>query len=383
MSSKFESWQMAVELNIPVLLWGPPGVGKTARVEQYAKQTGRHMETIIASLREPADICGLPIIKDGHVILAMPQWAQNLITKGGILFIDEITTAPPAVQAALLRVVLDRVVGDTKLPENVRIIAAANPPQQAAGGWDLSLPLCNRFIHLDITVDNDEWMDGYLTDWMKGNDDEVKVHNIVIKDTIPKARGLVASYMTRFPTNLTSIPVDLTHRAYPTPRSWDMATKVIAGAMNMFGEGLTEGENGQLRWINETVTDLLIGTVGNGPAMEFIGYVRNLDIQDPEELIKDPDKVKVNKARADIVNATLVSLASAIVNKPTVERWQAGWKVLNVVAKKDMMDACIVAARVLCKLYTNNAQNKKWDNTIIKPVKDCFSTFQPYVSMIF
>src|SRR5205823_11964182 len=64
-----------------------------------------------------------------------------------------ISTAPPAVQAAMLRIVLERVVGDLELPPGVRVVAAANPPEQAADGWDLAPPLANRLVHLDWPVD--------------------------------------------------------------------------------------------------------------------------------------------------------------------------------------------------------------------------------------
>src|SRR5262245_62386462 len=91
-------------------------------------------EVVIASIREPSDFAGLPVVvADGGVRFAPPRWARRLHGAGrGVLFLDEISTAPPAVQAALLRVVLERVVGDLELPAAVAVVAAANPPE--AGG---------------------------------------------------------------------------------------------------------------------------------------------------------------------------------------------------------------------------------------------------------
>ena len=109
---------------------------------------------MIGSIREPADFAGLPVVIDGAVQMAPPLWARRLAAAGhGLLFLDELTTAPPAVQAAMLRVVLERVVGDLSLPEAVRVVAAANPPEEAADGWQLSAPLANRLVHLDWPVE--------------------------------------------------------------------------------------------------------------------------------------------------------------------------------------------------------------------------------------
>jgi MoxR-like ATPase len=134
-------------------------------------------ETVISSIREPSDFAGLPVVTRpadgaaGHadgarVDFAPPRWATRLAgADRGVLFFDEVSTAPPAVQAALLRVVLERTVGDLTLPEGVAVVAAANPPEQAADGWDLSAPLANRFCHLGWPVDARTVADGFAGGW--------------------------------------------------------------------------------------------------------------------------------------------------------------------------------------------------------------------------
>src|SRR6516165_11693296 len=161
-----EALGVAVAAGVPVLLWGAPGTGKTSAIRAMAGVMGLPCETVIASIREPSDFAGLPIVVGDEVRFAPPAWARRLAEAGqGLLFLDELSTAPPAVQAALLRVVLERAVGDLTLPDDVAVVAAANPPEQAAGGWDLSPPLANRLCHLDWPVDQDRFVEALTSGW--------------------------------------------------------------------------------------------------------------------------------------------------------------------------------------------------------------------------
>src|SRR3954447_15669550 len=158
--TQLEALTLAVSADLPVLLWGEPGIGKTAALTQLADALELPLTTVIASVHEPSDFAGLPVVGDDParqgVPMAPPDWAVRLVRTGhGLLFLDELSTAPPAVQAALLRVVLERRIGALTLPPGVRIVAAANPRSSAADGWELSAPLANRFVHLQWTHDHD------------------------------------------------------------------------------------------------------------------------------------------------------------------------------------------------------------------------------------
>lgn len=136
--SVVETLAIALTARVPVLLWGAPGTGKTSVIRAMADAANWPCETVIASIREPSDFAGLPIVNrsdasaaDARVDFAPPRWAVRLAAAGhGLVFFDEISTAPPAVQAALLRVVLERTVGDLALPDAVSVAAAANPPSR-------------------------------------------------------------------------------------------------------------------------------------------------------------------------------------------------------------------------------------------------------------
>ncbi len=165
----------ALHTRIPVLIWGPPGVGKSAAVQAWAARSGLRCWTVIASLREPADFAGLPVV-DGtlettgqvgrSVAFAPPRFAVEAAATGGVIFLDELTTCPPAVQAALLRSVVDKAFGDLELdPEQVAIVAAANPAEDAAGGWDLAAPLANRFLHQQFELQPNRWADDFPGYW--------------------------------------------------------------------------------------------------------------------------------------------------------------------------------------------------------------------------
>src|SRR5687767_7598900 len=104
-SPQAEALALTVSANLPVLLWGEPGIGKSATLAQLADGLGLPLETVIASVHEPSDFSGLPVVGDDPardgVPMAPPDWAVRVARVGrGLLFFDELSSAPPAVQAA-------------------------------------------------------------------------------------------------------------------------------------------------------------------------------------------------------------------------------------------------------------------------------------------
>jgi hypothetical protein len=347
-----------------VLLWGAPGTGKTSVVRAMAQAAGLPCETVISSIREPSDFAGLPVVtrpwdrdagRDGaadstatgtRVDFAPPRWAVRLAAAGrGVLFFDEVSTAPPAVQAALLRVVLERTVGDLVLPEEVAVVAAANPPEQAADGWDLSAPLANRFCHLDWMVDARTVADGFAGGW-----------STPAPPTLPGswerqvgvARSWVGGFLTVRPELVLAVPDQsmLAGRAWPSPRSWDMAARLLAAASTVtLGSSASRGDG---PWRPGTAGSLLVrGCVGDGPGLEFLAWLAEADLPDPEAVLADPESFRLPE-RGDRAYAALSSVAAAVAADPYGDRWERGWRAFAHAAGT-APDVAAAAARTLAR----------------------------------
>ncbi|MGA2012029.1 MAG: MoxR family ATPase [Solirubrobacteraceae bacterium] len=336
-----EALGAAVAARVPVLLWGAPGTGKTSVIRAMAQVAGLPCETVIASIREPSDFAGLPIVDHGgngaggpRVTFAPPAWATALAAEGrGLVFFDEISTAPPAVQAALLRVVLERTVGDLTLPDAVTVVAAANPPEQAADGWELSPPLANRFCHLDWPVDARAVAAGFSGGWPNPTLPELAPGWTA---RLPVMRSWIAGFLTVRPMLALAVPEDPSGagRAWPSPRTWDMAARLQTAA--------------EAGGIDELATSLLIrGCVGPGPGIEYLTWLAEADLPDPEAVLADPDHF-VLPERGDRAYAALSSVAAAVATDPTPDRWERGWRAFHRAAGA-APDVAAAAARTLAR----------------------------------
>ncbi|MET8769561.1 AAA family ATPase [Streptomyces sp. NPDC004658] len=338
---QLEALTLAVAADLPVLLWGEPGIGKTAALTQLADSLGLPLTTVIASVHEPSDFSGLPIVGDDPAVqgvpMAPPRWAVELVRAGrGLLFLDELSTATPAVQAALLRVVLERKVGALQLPRGVRIVAAANPRASAADGWELSPPLANRFVHLHWAHDPEVVVRGLGGVWPRAQMPRLVPDRL--PEAVAHARRAVCGFLQARPTLIHRLPSTETRRgaAWPSPRSWDAALTLLA-----FGTAAS---------VSREVLALLVrGAVGDGPGLELLAHLDRMDLPDPESLLADPAAAEL-PVRGDLRQATLEAVVAAVGARPERQRWEAGWAVLVRALETGAPDLLVAPAATLAAL---------------------------------
>ncbi|MDJ0386448.1 MoxR family ATPase, partial [Streptomyces sp. G-G2] len=345
--SQLEALTLAVAADLPVLLWGEPGIGKTAALTQLAASLDLPLTTVIASVHEPSDFSGLPIVGDDPAVqgvpMAPPDWAVRLVRAGrGLLFLDELSTAPPAVQAALLRLVLERRIGALRLPPEVRIVAAANPRSSAADGWELSPPLANRFVHLQWTHDHDVVVRGLGGTWPRATLPRLDPDRL--PEAVAFARRAVCGLLAARPTLVHRLPTSETGRggAWPSPRSWETTLRLIAFAT-------AAGSS------REVLSVLVRGTVGDGPGLELLASLDRLDLPDPEVLLADP-AAAVLPVRGDLRQAVLDGVVDAVRKRPEESRWDAAWVILARAVEAGAPDLVVVPATALAAL-----RHDDWD----------------------
>ncbi|WP_051027965.1 AAA family ATPase [Nocardia higoensis] len=339
--TQLEALTLAVAADLPVLLWGEPGIGKTAALTQLAESLDLPLTTVIASVHEPSDFSGLPVLGDdpaeNGVPMAPPDWAVRLVRAGrGLLFLDELSTAPPAVQAALLRLVLERRIGALRLPPGVRIVAAANPRSSAADGWELSPPLANRFVHLQWTHDHDVVVRGLGGTWPRATLPELDPEKL--PEAVAFARRAVCGLLEARPTLVHRLPSTETRRggAWPSPRSWDMTVRLIAFA--------TAAGSSQ-----DVLSLLVRGAVGDGPGFELLTFIDRMDLPDPEALLADPAAAELPE-RGDLRQVVLDAVVAAVRRHPERSRWNAAWALLVKAVETGAPDLVVVPATTLATL---------------------------------
>ena len=324
---------VALSAGVPVLLWGGPGVGKTSVVEQIARHHGWHLETVIASICDPTDFKGMPRDAGDRTVFSPPEWAiRTAEAGGGVVFLDEISTAPPSVQAALLRPVLTGIVGDLELPSGTRFVAAANPPSQAADGWDLSAPLANRFVHLAWETPAAVVAAGFVYGF--GTISVPDVHEEAAHDAVGTAMRSVGAFLSARSDLCHKLPDRSAERgmAWPSPRSWETGARLLGFATAAHAKAGVRQK-------------LLAGSVGLSAAREYLAWERALDLPDVEAALADGGSIDLPSTPDKIV-AVCGSLAAAVLSDPTAVRCEAAVNgVLVAVADAGHIDLATVALR--------------------------------------
>jgi hypothetical protein len=222
-------------------MWGPPGIGKSDIIKQLGSELDAHVIDVRLSLWEPTDIKGIPYFdsNDNTMRWAPPselpskEFASK--HKNIVLFLDEMNSAAPSVQAAAYQLVLNRRVGTYELPDNVVMVAAGNRETDKGVTYRMPAPLANRFVHLELAVDWDDWFD-----WATEN----KIHKDVV------------GFLTFSKKSLYDFDPKSSSRAFATPRSWSFVSELL------------EDDDTD----ESTLADLTAGSVGEGLAVSFMAH---------------------------------------------------------------------------------------------------------------
>ena len=334
---------IAIQANVPTMLIGKPGSGKT----KYMESLGRKMKAeaftpAVLSTLDPQVIGGFEMPgEDGFTSVQLSGLFKPIMETQvfSMLFFDEFSTAPPACQAAGLRVTSERMFGHRHMPDGVRIIGAMNPPEEAANGWVLPAPAANRWYHHRWDVDAFTWVDGYLAGFPEPDVDVLPKN---WESGIPAEAALIGAFIRTRPSLLIQLPEDEDKAGgpWPSPRTWEMSGKLLAAAKSV---GAPEG----------VVNQLVLGTVGEA-GMEFLNWRSEQDLPDPETLIKNPKSLKLPD-RGDRQFAVLGSVvAFAIRHKDEKTKqaepiYDAAWQILAIASDKGAKDVAVVSARNLAK----------------------------------
>jgi len=267
-----ESLSALVDQKVPTFLWGAPGIGKSSIVKQIAKEQGTGFIDLRLALMDPTDLKGIPFYdKESHSALWAPP--AFLPREGeGILFLDELNSAAPAVQSSAYQLILDRCIGEYVLPDGWAIVAAGNREGDRGVTYRMPAPLANRFVHFELEVSVEDWRD-----W-------------AYKRAIDSR---IIAYISYKNEHLFCFDPKSGEKSFATPRSWEYVHNILQADLKQ-----------------SALLDVLSGAVGKEVAVGFLSFVKvmqrlpDIDAVLSAELQEYPQDIDV-----------LYALASGIVSR--------------------------------------------------------------------
>lgn len=225
-----------IEKKVPIFLWGPPGIGKSSIVNQIAKEKNIAYIDLRLSLLDPTDLRGIPFFdaKNDQAVWASPSFLPDGSQKEGILFLDELNTAAPMVQASAYQLILDRKIGEYTLPEGWAIVAAGNRESDRGVVFRMASPLANRFVHLEMEASVEDWVE-----WAK-------------KSNVDKS---IIAFISYRPDALFTFSSNNDEKSFATPRTWSYVNDIL--------ESTPE---------EDLLLPLISGAIGEDLAASFLGF---------------------------------------------------------------------------------------------------------------
>jgi hypothetical protein len=260
-----EGIKMCMDAHLPIMLWGPGGVGKSEAVEQIAKELEIGYICFEAPIRDPIDICGYPAEEGKYMIWRRPSILPE--SGSGIFHIDELPDCAPLLMKALYHLILKNEVAGHKVPESWYIIGSGNRPEDKGMGNPLPAPLITRLVHVGVYCDPPDFtnetpekadvdFDSFITYTLKN-----KFHELVVA-------------FLKFKS-------ELVYRHQATPRTWEYVSKLLTA--------ITPAKHSDF-----VFKQLIAGTIGQGPAVDFNSFVEMArKVPNIDALIKNPLKAAI------------------------------------------------------------------------------------------
>ena len=247
-----KSLEKLISIKQPCFIWGGVGVGKSEIVHKVAKDMGYRIEDVRIALLDPVDLRGVPKVEDGRTVFCPPVFLPSNEQPKTLLFLDELPQGSPSVQNALFQLIKDRKLGEYTLPEDTVIVSAGNRVQDKAGANRVNTALGDRFVHLNLDVCHQEWIDwGIKTKKIK-------------QEVLSFISWQGEDYLYNFDKNAS---------VNATPRAWEYTSNVLA----------TDPDS-------EIEQELYAGIIGEGIAPEFIAFVRRFrNLPSVDVLLKNPE----------------------------------------------------------------------------------------------
>ena len=269
------------EQKVPTFLWGAPGIGKSSIVKQIASSQGIGFIDLRLALMDPTDLKGIPFYdKESHSALWAPPAFLPRDGKG-ILFLDELNSAPPSVQASAYQLILDRQVGEYSLPDGWAIVSAGNRESDRGVTYRMPSPLANRFVHFDMEVDVGDWR---FWAYEKELDERI------------------IAYISYKNEHLFTFDAKSDVKSFATPRSWEYVNSVLKSKIS-----------------DKLLLDTISGAIGREVAVGFLSFCKVMSrLPDIKDILESGEGKQSDEV--DVLYALSTGLVSGILKENTPQR---------------------------------------------------------------
>ena len=307
-----------IELNQPVYIEGGAGIGKSEIITKVGKSLGYNVVDVRVSLLDPVDLRGVPSVEDGVTKWNPPVFLPREEDGKSILFLDELVHGSPSVQKALFQLIKDRKIGEYTMPKDTVIIGAGNRVADRAGANQMNSALANRFINLELEVNENDWYEWAITE---GNIDP----NVI-------------AFIRYRPELLYDFPEDKNEKAWASPRTWEFVSNIIKA----------KPEQGRIE------EELIKGTVGEGAGIEFVGFMKtSRELPDIKEILKKPKTYPIGDNPA--IN---YAITGALANRATASNLG---NIITFVTREEMsQEFAVITMRDISMLYPQLTKTKEY-----------------------